>query len=437
MLVAFQRTGEERRLPAAAAHLVGLLRSWGPGPDHLTGLALTGITVPSRLGPRFVDALVFTRSGVVVIAAHSPGLSPGSAERAGAGVAAAKGALAAHDGGRYVTGLVAVVPGGVQEAVAEERDRLAEPVGLGAAGLGAAGLPGLEAVTVPAPREPVAESRSPEGDSAWREPDPGELDSDAVWRRPESARREQVPDDRAPDRAWGESDSGAREPVRAWDESDSGAREPDPVWRGPDPGEPASDRAWREQATAEPKADQPWGERDPGAPEPTPAWNEPPPADREPDQTWGHPDLPWLGTDSFPGVAVVLADPRGLRRIIGQHNRWRTVWTADDVLDACYALSLAHLAPPRAALLADGFPARLPALERVPVLPAVLPLPPDPPPPADDDHGPRIPRPRGHTTFPRQRPIRQVPWGLVFVLSLLVTIGVIAAVFVAQVFHGS
>jgi hypothetical protein len=76
VLVAFQRTGEERRLPAAAAHLVGLLRSWGPGPDHLTGLALTGITVPSRLGPRFVDALVFTRSGVVVIAAHSPGVSP-------------------------------------------------------------------------------------------------------------------------------------------------------------------------------------------------------------------------------------------------------------------------------------------------------------------------------------------------------------------------
>jgi hypothetical protein len=30
-----------------------------------------------------------------------------------------------------------------------------------------------------------------------------------------------------------------------------------------------------------------------------------------------------------------------------------------------------------------------------------------------------------------------VPWGLVFVLTVLVTVGVIAAVFVAQVFHGS
>ena len=136
-------------------------------------------------------------------------------------------------------------------------------------------------------------------------------------------------------------------------------------------------------------------------------------------------------------MAVVLADPRGLRRIIGQHNRWRTVWSADDVLDACYALSLAHLAPPRAALLADGFPARLPELERLPVLPAVVPLPPDPPPAAADDPGPRTPGPRGHSVFPRQRPIRQVPWGLVFVLTVLVTVGVIAAVFVAQVFHGS
>ena len=61
VLVAFQRTGDEGRLPVAAEHLVGLLRSWGPGPHHLTGLALTGITVPSRLGPRFVDALVSHR----------------------------------------------------------------------------------------------------------------------------------------------------------------------------------------------------------------------------------------------------------------------------------------------------------------------------------------------------------------------------------------
>ncbi|NBH09383.1 hypothetical protein GTY80_39860 [Amycolatopsis sp. SID8362] len=258
MLVALQHTGADRALPPAAEHVVELLRSWGRGPDHLTGLALAGIALP---GPRFVDALVFTRTGVVVIAAHEPGPDPGSGERAGAAVAAAKGALSGHEGGRYVTGLVAVVPG-------------------------------------------------------------------------------------APD--------------------------------------------WTEPATV-------------------------------------------------PGVAVVLADPRSLRRIIVQHNRWRTVWSADDVLDACYALSLAHLAPPRSALVADGFPARLPARTRLPELPAVVPVPAEPPPAAEELAEPAVPLPRrpGSVVFPRPRPIRQVPWGLLTVLALLVTAGVIAAVFVAQVFHGS
>ncbi|MFJ1759310.1 hypothetical protein ACIOD2_03275 [Amycolatopsis sp. NPDC088138] len=139
-----------------------------------------------------------------------------------------------------------------------------------------------------------------------------------------------------------------------------------------------------------------------------------------------------------PGVATVLADPRGLRRIIAQHNRWRTVWTADDVLEACYALSLAHLAPPRSALLAEGFPLRLPVAARVlppaPDAPEATP----PPEPETEIAEPAPPRVRGPVSavFPRQRPIRQVPWGLVVVLTLLVTIGVIAAVFVAQVFHG-
>ncbi|WP_410586642.1 hypothetical protein [Amycolatopsis sp. lyj-23] len=143
----------------------------------------------------------------------------------------------------------------------------------------------------------------------------------------------------------------------------------------------------------------------------------------------------------MPGVAVVLADPRGLRRIIAQHNRWRTVWSADDVLDACYALSLAHLAPPRSALIADGFPARLPVLSRLPELPAVIPvdLPPSPPPPPVPDDDPWIPPARGSASavFPRPRPIRQIPWGLLFVLTVLVTVGIVAAVFVGQVFHGS
>ncbi|MEU5258923.1 hypothetical protein [Amycolatopsis sp. NPDC021455] len=286
MLVALQRTGDARDLPAAAEHIVELLRSWGPGPDHLTGLALAGISLPSRLGPRWVDALVFTRYGVVVIAAHEPGPAewPGPAGRAEEAVAAARGALAGHEGGRYVTGLVTVVPpaapsvGGMALDVVENRS--------------------------------VADTRT-------SEPEPG------------------------------------------------------------------------------------------------------------------------------PGVAVVLADPRGLRRIIGQHNRWRTVWSADDVLDACYALSLAHLAPPRAALLADGFPARLPPRAKLPELPAVISVPPEPPPPvADEEPGPwspPVPPAPGPVSavFPRPRPIRQVPWGLLVVLGLLVTVGVIAAVFVAQVFHGS
>ncbi|WP_233225817.1 hypothetical protein [Amycolatopsis sp. CA-126428] len=152
----------------------------------------------------------------------------------------------------------------------------------------------------------------------------------------------------------------------------------------------------------------------------------------------------WPDPPPVPGVAVVLAERRGLRRIIAQHNRWRTVWSADDVLDACYALSLAHLAPPRAALIADGFPARLPVLDRLPELPAVLPVLPEPPPPPAppptpppaDDPLPWTPSGRG-LVFPRQRPIRQVPWGLLFVLIVLVTAGVVAAVFVNQVFHGS
>ncbi|MEV6824596.1 hypothetical protein [Amycolatopsis sp. NPDC051102] len=348
MLVALQRTGEDRRLPPAAEHLVRLLRSWGPGPDHLPGLALAGVSLPGRLGARFVDALVFTPCGVVVIAAHAPGPAewPGPGDRAGAGVAAAKGALAGHEGGRYVTGLVAVVPQATEpwRDEVEQETRLSEP-----------GPP--ERVLVGEPPGPVPLPRSPE-------PQPGSLDS-------------------APGAA---------------------------TW----PGQADPHDGRRPSA-----ADQP-GSLAAAAPS-TLRWREPEPV---------------------PGVAVVLADPRGLRRIISQHNRWRTVWSADDILDACYALSLAHLAPPRAALLADGFPARLPVRSRLPELPAAVPLPlvPEPAAPAaEDEPGPWSPPVRGPVSavFPRPRPIRQVPWGLVFVLTVLVTAGVVAAVFVAQVFHGS
>ncbi|WP_307793172.1 hypothetical protein [Amycolatopsis sp. MtRt-6] len=311
MLVARQRTGENRPLTAAAEHLVGVLCSWGPGPNHLTGLALAGITLQSRLGPRRVDALVFTRTGVVVIAAHEPGPVewPGPGDRTGLAVAAARGALAGHEGGRHVTGLVAVVP----------------------------------------PPEPRGDG-SASGEQGLR------LGEWAAVRR-------------------------ASEPEAVWSEGESDRLPP-----------PRSDR-------------------------PAPA-------------------LRWPEPAAVPGVAVVLADPRGLRRIIAQHNRWRTVWSADEVLDACYALSLAHLAPPRAALIADGFPARLPVLTPLPELPAVIPVPAEPPPVVEDDPVPWTPAVRA-TVFPRPRPIRQVPWGLLFVLTVLVAVGVVAAVFVAQVFHGS
>jgi hypothetical protein len=353
VLVALQRTGDSRDLPAAAEHLVRLLRSWGPGPDHLTGLALAGISLPSRLGPRFVDALVFTRCGVVVIAAHEPGPAewPGPGDRAEAAVAAAKGALAGHEGGRYVTGLVAVVPQADGPAPDSAGNRsVADSQVSGSApseGEPEAGSVGSRVVGGLRGREPAADPRASEPEVAPGGPEP------------------------APD-------SAENQPAAAPTTSDSAAQ--------PQHGQPAPVLHWRE-------------------PEPVP---------------------------------VVLADPRGLRRIIGQHNRWRTVWSADDVLDACYALSLAHLAPPRAALLADGFPARLPTRAKLPELPAVIPMPPEPA-PADDEPGPWLPPARGPVSavFPRPRPIRQVPWGLLVVLGLLVTVGVIAAVFVAQVFHGS
>ncbi|MBE8517818.1 hypothetical protein ILP97_09925 [Amycolatopsis sp. H6(2020)] len=341
VLVALQRTGADRPLPPAAEHLVALLRSWGPGPQHLTGLALAGITLHSRLGPRLVDALVFTRCGVVVIAAHEPGPAewPGPGDRTGAAVAAARGALAGHEGGRHVTGLVAVVPPaesrGNGRASAERELRLGEW-----AAVRQAGGPGVNGL--------ARGTESPEG-----------------------------PRTGGPEVAGGSPTGG---PVDV-----------------PQPSEPAL-----------------------------------------PGREFTPPGLRWPDPHPVPGVAVVLAEPRGLRRIIAQHNRWRTVWSADDVLDACYALSLAHLAPPRAALIADGFPARLPVLDRLPELPAVIPVPPEPPLPvaADDDPGPWTPSARG-AVFPRQRPIRQIPWGLLFVLTVLVAAGVVAAVFVAQVFHGS
>ncbi|WP_244211217.1 hypothetical protein [Amycolatopsis kentuckyensis] len=358
---------------------MALLRSWGPGPQHLTGLALAGITLQSRLGPRRVDALVFTRCGVVVIAAHEPGPAewPGPGDRTGAAVAAARGALAGHEGGRHVTGLVAVVPPaqsrGNGPASAEQQLRLGEWAAVRQAGA------------------PEADGRAAESSRA------GGPELNGQPRGTESAE--------------GLPRGGSAAPQAGGPPLNGLARGAEPP-EGPQTGEP------------EAPAGGPLGVQQPSEPE-LPGHEFTPPALRWPDP---HP---------VPGVAVVLAEPRGLRRIIAQHNRWRTVWSADDVLDACYALSLAHLAPPRAALIADGFPARLPVLDRLPDLPAVIPLPPEPPPAAaEDDSVPWTPSARG-AVFPRQRPIRQIPWGLLFVLTVLVAVGVMAAVFVAQVFHGS
>ena len=247
MLVALQRGADGAEPSGPAADLVPLLRSWGPGPGHLAGLALVGVSVP---GPRRVDALVFTPYGLVVLEAGLAGWPLG--ERAGAGAVAAQAVLAPFGGGRFVTGIVVVPPG-----------------------------------------------------------------------------------------------------------------------------------------TA--------------------------------------PDAP-------PGVAAVPAD--ALRRIIRQHNRWRQVWSADAVLDACYALSLAHLAPPRAALLADGFPAFVPEARRLTATVPAEAAPPEPAAVAEEPELPRLPR-AGVVVFPRPRPIRLVPWRLLVVLTLLVALGVVAAVFVAQVFHGA
>ncbi|HET6709032.1 hypothetical protein [Amycolatopsis sp.] len=355
MLVARQRTGEDRPLTAAAEHLVGVLRSWGPGPNHLTGLALAGITLQSRLGPRRVDALVFTRTGVVVIAAHEPGPAewPGPGDRTGAAVAAARGALAAHEGGRHVTGLVAVVP----PAEPRGNGSVSDEQGL-RLGEWAAVRQGGESELGPRSNGPAPELPGRESPPATAESAPGSAANGPAAELP-----------------------GGQSPPQ----SHAGRLPP-------------------------PRSDRP-------APAPAPA-------------------LRWPEPAAVPGVAVVLADPRGLRRIIAQHNRWRTVWSADDVLDACYALSLAHLAPPRAALIADGFPARLPVRTPLPELPAVIPVPAEPPPVVEDDPVPWTPAVRA-TVFPRPRPIRQVPWGLLFVLTVLVAVGVVAAVFVAQVFHGS
>ncbi|QKV81019.1 hypothetical protein HUT10_03065 [Amycolatopsis sp. Hca4] len=380
VLVALQRTGRDRPLPPAAEHLVAVLRSWGPGPQHLTGLALAG-----NLGPRFVDALVFTRYGVVVIAAHEPGPAewPGPGDRTGAAVAAARGALAGHEGGRHVTGLVAVVP-------------RAGDAGMGGPVRGGerpAGLPEVSQVASPLREATVLEGGGRRAEGSVAVPQPSDPP-------PGRARAAALP-------------SGPVAVPEAGDSPELGRARGAELPSGPVAVPEAGDAGVTGRA---PASDLPSGAARPRTAPPAVRWPDP------------HP---------VPGVAVVLADSRGLRRIIAQHNRWRTVWSADDVLDACYALSLAHLAPPRAALIAEGFPARLPVLDRLPELPAVVPLPPEPPPaPAEDEPVPWTPSARA-VVFPRQRPIRQIPWVLLFVLTLLVAAGVVAAVFVNQVFHGS
>ncbi len=66
-----------------------------------------------------------------------------------------------------------------------------------------------------------------------------------------------------------------------------------------------------------------------------------------------------------PGIDVVVAKQKMLRRLVHQmRDRARQpCWSADTVLAACRALDLHTLTPARDELLADGFPATLPAAE--------------------------------------------------------------------------
>src|SRR5437763_7902333 len=214
VLVSVQRGVNGRSLPFAVENLVRLLEFWGPGPRHLPGLALAGINVPGGGEPRPVDALVFTPSGVAVLAVRAftrPQVGTLAVPRRGLwtvdGRPAAADGLTGPDPGRQV-----------EIAVDAVRHVLAPHVN--GAGPFVTGL----IVLFPC--------------------GPGLL----------------------------------------------------------------------------------------------------------------------LGDTRNAGVPVVLGDERGLRRIIRQHNRFRVVWSADGVVEACYTLSLAHLVPPHTALRADGFPLLLPEI---------------------------------------------------------------------------
>jgi hypothetical protein len=108
------------------------------------------------------------------------------------------------------------------------------------------------------------------------------------------------------------------------------------------------------------------------------------------------------GTGLHGSAKVVLGIDVELRQLL-RSGKASSVWSADDVVKACDALSLGDVTPSREELIADGFPevARTPA------------------------------RASAASAGPPRR-----PWGLIVLITLLCVVGLVAAIVVAQVFHG-
>jgi hypothetical protein len=109
------------------------------------------------------------------------------------------------------------------------------------------------------------------------------------------------------------------------------------------------------------------------------------------------------GAQVHGSAKLVLGIGGDLRQLLRSGSAG-SVWSADDVVKACEALSLGDITPSREELIADGFPevARTPA--------------------------------RASATS--ASPPRRRPWGLIVLITLLCLVGLVAVIVVAQVFHG-
>lgn len=182
-------------------------------------------------------------------------------------------------------------------------------------------------------------------------------------------------------------------------------------------------------------------------------------------------------TQAGTGIRVVVGSNRKLRRFMHHHRKRRACWTADGVLAACRALSLAELAPGRDELVAEGFPETVP--DPAPVSAARQPEPraePGPPtaapglspaasdPSSSTSRGPATPAgPPGPAPEPvagpgRNRPPvagpsrpmpppperwpvppsrrRRVPWGFLLAVVLILAVSIPAIILVGQLFQG-